>query len=236
MNYIAYYRVSTREQGKSGLGLKAQQQTCANFIKEDDRIINEYTEIESGKKDSRPELDKAIREANSRGATLLIARLDRLSRNVSFIFKLRDTAVDFVCCDLPDANTLTIGIFATLAQHERELISKRTRKALEQKKAQGVKLGNPNGWTQQAQRKATETKRRNAKNRDKTAKAKEMILDWIELAKHKKQSLTLQGVADRLNYYGLETPRGKQFTLQNVRYILRQIDQPLPKFNLRIAS
>jgi len=143
MKYVVYYRVSTKEQGKSGLGLEAQKAEVNRFLKEDDSIIKEFTDIDSGKNDNRVELQKAIEHAKKENAKLLIAKLDRLSRSVSFIFQLRDSKVDFVCCDLPDANTLTIGIFATMAQHEREVISKRTKAALAARKAKGFKLGTP---------------------------------------------------------------------------------------------
>lgn len=132
--YVAYYRVSTKAQGSSGLGLEAQRASVAGFVKGSDRravIVAEFTEVESGKKDKRMELMAAIERAKREGAVLVIAKLDRLSRNASFIFTLRDSRVNFLCVDMPDANTLTIGIFATLAQHERELISQRTKAALD---------------------------------------------------------------------------------------------------------
>ena len=139
--YVAYYRVSTRGQGESGLGLEAQKAAVAGFVK--GVIVAEYTEIESGKNNQRVELGAAIERAKQEKAVLVIAKLDRLSRNASFIFTLRDSGVNFQCVDMPDANTLTIGIFATLAQHERELISSRTKAALQAKIAQGCPAGYP---------------------------------------------------------------------------------------------
>ena len=133
--FITYLRVSTQKQGESGLGLEAQRNTVkihAQQKKAD--IIAEFVEVESGKKNDRPKLTESIQYAKENNAILLIAKLDRLSRNAGFIFKLRDTGVQFECCDIPDANTLTIGIFATVAQHERERISERTRQALAAKK------------------------------------------------------------------------------------------------------
>jgi DNA invertase Pin-like site-specific DNA recombinase len=100
------------------------------FVADPAQLLTEYFEIESGKKNHQPQLLAAIAEARRTGATLLIAKLDRLSRNAGFIFALRDSGVDFVCCDMPDANTLTVGLFAVIAQHEREMISKRTTDAL----------------------------------------------------------------------------------------------------------
>ncbi len=124
MKYIAYYRVSTKQQGNSGLGLEAQKQIVKQHLKSEDQLITEYIEIETGKNNYRPQLTEAIEHTKEAGATLIIAKLDRLSRNITFIFQLRDTKVPFVCCDIPDANTMSIGIFATMAQHEREMMKK----------------------------------------------------------------------------------------------------------------
>ncbi|SFF36436.1 recombinase family protein [Spirosoma endophyticum] len=115
--YVAYYRVSTKAQGESGLGLEAQRSSVAGFVK--GGVLAEFTEVESGKNNQRVQLGAAIDCAKKEGAILVIAKLDRLSRNASFIFTLRDSGVNFQCVDMPDANTLTIGIFATLAQHDR---------------------------------------------------------------------------------------------------------------------
>ncbi|GAB3638867.1 hypothetical protein GCM10027422_44580 [Hymenobacter arcticus] len=145
--YTPYYRVSTQKQGISGLGLEAQQAAVRAFVVDPTQLLTEYVEIESVKKNQRPQLLAAMAEARRVGSTLLIAKLDRLSRNASFILALRDSGVDFVCCDMPDANTLTVGLFAVLAQHERETISKRTKDALSTKKARGAKLGNPQNMT-----------------------------------------------------------------------------------------
>ncbi len=135
--YFAYYRVSTQKQGASGLGLEAQQAAVVSFLK-GGRPQGAYTEVESGKKNHRPQLLAAMAAARAAGGVLLIAKLDRLSRNASFILTLRDAGVDFICCDMPDANTLTVGLFAVLAQHERETISKRTKEALAAKLARGA--------------------------------------------------------------------------------------------------
>jgi len=129
--YIAYYRVSTQKQGNSGLGLEAQKTMVKHHLKTDDILLEEYEEVESGKNNNRPQLQKAIEHCKNMGAILLIAKLDRLSRNAGFIFLLKDSQVNFKCCDMPEANSLTIGIMAVLAQEERELISKRTIATLE---------------------------------------------------------------------------------------------------------
>ena len=131
----------------SGLGLEAQRAAVRAFVADPIQLGTEYVEIESGKKNQRPQLLAAIAEARRVGATLLIAKLDRLSRNAGFIFALRDSGVNFVCCDMPDANTLTVGLFAVIAHHERETISRRTKDALAAKKARCAKLGNPVNFT-----------------------------------------------------------------------------------------
>ena len=131
----------------SGLGLEAQRAAVRAFVADPIQLGTEYVEIESGKKNQRPQLLAAIAEARRVGATLLIAKLDRLSRNAGFIFALRDSGVNFVCCDMPDANTLIVGLFAVIAQHERETIFRRTKDALAAKKARGAKPGNPVNFT-----------------------------------------------------------------------------------------
>ena len=140
--------VSTDRQGQSGLGLEAQQSSVERFIAskgEDARLLASFIEVESGKKDNRPELLKALELAKSRKATLIIAKLDRLSRKAAFLLNLRDSGCDFEALDCPQMNTLTLGVMAVFAQHEREVISARTKAALQAAKARGVKLGGPLG-------------------------------------------------------------------------------------------
>ena len=132
--YILYMRVSTDKQGRSGLGLEAQQTMAAPYA---DRIVATYTEVESGKDDHRPQLDAALAHCKRIGAAILIAKLDRLSRNVAFLFALRDSGVEIEAADMPSMGTLEFGIRAVFAQHEREEISRRTRAALAAKKARG---------------------------------------------------------------------------------------------------
>src|ERR1700733_4749995 len=142
--YIAYYRVSTASQGRSGLGLEAQEACVNAFIASRPGaklVAPPFTEIESGKVNNRPELAKALLRAKVTGSTLIVARLDRLSRNATFLMTLRDSGVSFVACDNPEANSLTIGILALVAQQERESTSQRTKDALAAAKARGVRLG-----------------------------------------------------------------------------------------------
>lgn len=138
--YVLYLRVSTDKQGRSQLGLEAQQTMASLYM---DRVIATYTEVESGKIDDRPELAKALAHCQREDAAILIAKLDRLSRSASFLFTLRDSGVEIEAADMPGMGTLEFGIRAVFAQHEREEISRRTKAALAEKKARGVKLGSP---------------------------------------------------------------------------------------------
>jgi len=143
---VTYLRVSTRKQGTSGLGLDAQRHAVEAFAASRRvKVVETFVEVESGKVNSRPELTKALHLAKVTGATLVIAKLDRLSRNAAFLLTLRHSGVVFVAADMPNANQLTVGIMALVAQQEREAISKRTKEALAAAKARGVRLGNPNG-------------------------------------------------------------------------------------------
>jgi DNA invertase Pin-like site-specific DNA recombinase len=138
--------VSTERQGHSGLGLDAQKAAVRTFLDGGRwRLVGEFTEVESGKVDARPELEKALHVAKLKGATLVIAKLDRLSRNAGFLLALRDSGRKFVAADLPEANDTVVGIMAVIAQDERERISQRTRAALAEAKKRGVRLGNPRG-------------------------------------------------------------------------------------------
>jgi DNA invertase Pin-like site-specific DNA recombinase len=203
MQYVAYYRVSTQKQGKSGLGLEAQRRTLQSFLKPGDALLAEFTEVESGKKADRIELRHAIDAAKQHKATLLIAKLDRLARNVGFIFALRDSGVEFQCCDIPEANTLTIGLFAVLAQHERELISKRTCDALQAKKAQGFKLGSPQGFVGDVQQQGPVTRRRQAQEN----LTNRQLAELVRL--YRTQDHSYQVIAQKLNSSGYRTRQGQ---------------------------
>ena len=143
-DFIAYYRVSTARQGQSGLGLNAQRVAVASHVAgKSGQLLAEFEEIESGRKNDRPQLAAALALCKRQKATLVIAKLDRLARNVRFISSLMESGVQFQAVDMPEANQLTVHILAAVAEHEREAISERTRVALAAKKARGERLGNP---------------------------------------------------------------------------------------------
>ncbi|MGI4871808.1 MAG: recombinase family protein [Janthinobacterium lividum] len=215
-HYVPYYRVSTARQGQSGLGLEAQQAAVRAFVADSAQLLTEYVEIESGKKNQRPQLLAAIAAARAVGATLLIAKLDRLSRNAGFIFALRDSGVAFACCDMPDANTLTVGLFAVIAQHEREMISKRTREALAAKKARGAQLGTPANLTSAAIEKSRYIRQENARTNQQNQQAAR--LGGLLQA----QGHTLQQIAQELNEGGYRTRRGKLFFPMSVQRLLKR--------------
>jgi len=146
MDVIGYIRVSTVKQGRSGLGLEAQEQAIEDYVKHTGAtLIATYREVESGRHNNREELHNALEHCRLTGATLVIAKLDRLSRNAAFLLSLRDSAIDFVACDMPTANRMTVGIMAVMAEAEADMISARTKAALQAAKARGQKLGSPLG-------------------------------------------------------------------------------------------
>ena len=146
MLIVSYLRVSTAKQGASGLGLEAQRAAVADFTAVGShKLLTENVEVESGSKAARPQLAAALTSCRLHRATLVIAKLDRLARNVAFIANLMDGGVEFVACDMPHANRLTLHLLAAIAEHEREMISQRTKAALQAAKARGARLGNPNG-------------------------------------------------------------------------------------------
>ena len=211
---IAYYRVSTAGQGKSGLGLEAQRTAVNHFIKQEQTIIKEFVEVETGKKNNRQILQEALTYTKKQQGILVIAKLDRLARNAAFIFTLRDSGVNFVCADMPEANTLTIGIFATLAQYERELISERTKKALAEKKKQGIVLGTPENLTPEAGLKGAVTMKVRAKLNENNRRASAMInslraagLNWAK-------------VTEQLNLAGFKTSTGKRFQITQTQRLV----------------
>lgn len=206
MKYVAYLRVSTKKQGRSGLGLEAQKEVIKHFTK-DGSIIGEFIEVESGKDiDNRSELKKAIAKAKKESAFLIVAKLDRLSRDVEHIFKIKKQLGDlFKSCDLPNTDSLTLSIFAGLAQREREIISIRTKVALAQKKKQGVKLGKVENLTSKGRKKGVKALKTKALKNENNKRAMELI------SLYKNQGLTLEQIANNLNANGFKTARNKAF-------------------------
>jgi DNA invertase Pin-like site-specific DNA recombinase len=219
---VAYTRVSTQQQGRSGLGLDAQRQAIKDFVKQRNaRVIETFTEIESGKHSDRPELKKALHLAKVTASTLVIAKLDRLSRNAAFLLTLRDSGVKFNAVDIPDASNTTVGILAVVAQAEREAISKRTKEALAAAKARGMKLGNPNG--------AAPLRRAGKGNVDalkaiqaKTAARTKDLRPVIESLREQGH-VTLGALADELNSRGSVTPRGGAWYRSSVRNLMGRL-------------
>lgn len=222
--FVAYYRVSTEKQGvndepaegeiatlmpkgkkERGLGIDAQKTAIGKFVGTG-KLIAEFTEVESGKRHAnRPQLLAALAECRKRRATLLIARLDRLARNVAFISSLMESGTDFIACDMPSANRLTIHILAAVAEHEREMISSRTKLALAEVKKRGKVLGNPN--LAYARQKSLEISRASAPD----AHVMEMMKDW------RKARCTYLQIAGKLNQLNIKPARGKQWYGSSVR-------------------
>ena len=216
INYVAYYRVSTQRQGQSGLGLEAQQAQIQNCISDGD-LVNSFTDIESGKKANRPELDKALAFCKREDATLIIAKLDRLSRDVSFIFNLRDSGVKFKACDLPDFNTLTLGIFASFAHYEGEKISERTSAALQAKLKRDGKWWGKANLTPEASKKGTEAVIKKANQNPNNQRA----MAYISMMLSKKWTLTI--MTKNLKEKGFKTSQGKEFNPIQVSRLCKRI-------------
>lgn len=218
--YVAYMRVSTGKQASSGLGLEAQEAAIRSYVKEGDQLLATYKEVESGKNNERPELAKALRHVELAGATLLVAKLDRLSRAVAFIAQLMESKVDFVACDQPSATPLTIHIFAAMAEHERNLISQRTRAALKVAKERGVKLG---GY--RAGAKKVDPSRGTAANRDRARAFNARLRQAIsELQADGADNLS--ELARRLNERGIPTSRGGEWRPTQVARVLASASAP----------
>ena len=220
--FVAYYRVSTKRQGRSGLGLDAQRQAVTDYLNGGKRsLLREFVEVESGKLNTRPQLEQALHLCKITGATLVIAKLDRLSRNAAFLLTLRDSGVQYVAADMPDANALTVGILALIAQHEREAISRRTREALAAAKRRGIRLGNPNGArplrrARKGNHAALAAIRRKADAH--AAQLRPVIQDL-----RAKGVGTLAGIAAALNTGGMRTPRGATWHPSSVRNLLARL-------------
>ena len=220
---VAYERVSTTRQGRSGLGLEAQRKAIDDFAAARAAdVLGRFTEVESGGKDARPELTKALHLAKVTGATLVIAKLDRLSRNAVFLLTLRDSGVRFLAADMPEANDLTVGVMALVAQQEREAISRRTKEALAAAKVRDVKLGNPNGAAALlaagkggAASRATVTANADAH----TADLADILTDIRVQGRE-----TLRAIAAELNRRGILTRRSGKWHVSSARNLIRRIE------------
>ncbi|MCQ0990069.1 recombinase family protein [Jiella marina] len=214
--YVTYLRVSTTKQGGSGLGIEAQREAVERYLRTcgtDVRPLAEYVEIESGKKADRPKLRQAIEHAQLAGARLVIAKLDRLSRNVHFLSGLKDAGVDFVAADMPDANKLTVHILAAVAEHEREMISERTKAALQAAKARGKVLGNPKGAEHLKGRGNAEAVQAIVKGADLKAERMRSTVERLQAS----GTTTAQGIAAALNAQGILSPRGGLWSATTVQ-------------------
>lgn len=227
MKFVAYYRVSTARQGASGLGLDAQRSAVERYVQSvGGQLLASFEEVESGAKSDRPALAKAMERCRLTGAKLLIAKLDRLSRNVAFLANLMETGVPFVACDMPSANNLTVHIMAAMAQHEREMISARTKAALGSIKAKldageqhvansgrvVTRLGNPNGL-----------KVRSTVGHEAVAlKAKTFGASVLPVIREAQEAgcSSLAQVAAHLNALGVLSAAGKPWTKAGVKRVL----------------
>lgn len=234
MKIVAYHRVSTARQGASGLGLEAQTRAIQEYARGKGAVVTaSFTEVESGKNNQRPELAKALHLAKVTGATLVIAKLDRLSRNAAFLLTLRDSGAKFVAADMPDANDLTVGIMALVAQQEREAISRRTKEALAAAKARGTRLGNPNGAA--ALRRAGKGNRAGVRAIKAGADQHAANLAPVIEALRSEGMTSLGTLADALNERGMLTPRGGRWHKSSVRNLLVRLEGLTEGLEHRVA-
>jgi DNA invertase Pin-like site-specific DNA recombinase len=213
--WVSYLRVSTDKQGESGLGLEAQRKAVVDFLNGGKwTLAAEYVEVESGKRSDRPQFAAALAVCKKLRAKLVVAKLDRLSRNVAFISKLMESGIEFIAADMPFANKLTVHIMAAFAEHEREMISDRTKQALAAAKARGQKLGGPK--LAEASRIGAAKGRENA---DRFAANTKPVIDQIR----KSGITTLRGIAAALNARGVPTARGGTWTPVQIMAIERRV-------------
>jgi len=207
---VTYLRVSTARQGKSGLGLEAQQKAVADYLSTGQwNLLEEFVEVESGKNSKRPKLLEAIELCKASGAKLLVAKLDRLARDAHFLLSLKKAGIDFVCADMPEANRLTIGIMAMVAEEERKAISKRTKEALAAAKARGVQLGAYRDGVYVGGKGNADTARNASEAR--TVRFRANAVDKLPLLKRYDTdgSMSLRAIADIFNRYGVPTVSGR---------------------------
>ena len=224
---IAYYRVSTKKQGRSGLGLEGQKEAIAQHMSQHGgQLLSEYTEVETGKSKTRSELAKAVAHAKRSKATLVVAKLDRLARNVAFTSALMESRVEFLACDNPHANKFTIHILAAVAEHEAEQISQRTKAALAAAKRRGVKLGSerPGHWDGREQRRLNGLRkaREAAAEANRAAFHQEYADLFPVVVELKEKGQSLQSIADELNDMGHTTRRGKLWNRMQVSRVLKR--------------
>lgn len=212
--YIIYIRVSTQKQGNSGLGLEAQQKICNDYIVSKSGVaIATYKDVESGTHRDRQGLWDAINHCKQSGATLVIAKLDRLARDVEFTFRVINSGIDIHFCDMPVINTMILGVFASVAQYERELTSKRTKDALEARRAKGLKMGNEKGYDMS---KAVESSARARTERAKNDPNNIRI--WGLIGKKEKPTQDdFRRYSEILNNMNITTPTGMTFTPERTR-------------------
>lgn len=224
-NYIALYRVSTDKQGRSGLGIEAQKEAVARYLNGGDwKLVSEFVEIETGtNKRQRPELTKALDACKLYGATLIIAKLDRLARNVAFISALMESGVEFVACDMPTANKFTVHVLAAVAEHEAAMISARTKAALAAKKARGEKTG-ASCWRSDTGLLSAEDRQRGqalAVDKIKNDKAERWARVQPIIQRLKGDGMSLRGIANEMNRLNIPTARGGKWSAVMIAKILK---------------
>lgn len=221
--FISYLRVSTQRQGRSGLGLEGQRSAVAEYLNGGRwKLVAEVVEIESGKRNDRPKLAEALRLCRVHGATLIIAKLDRLARNVNFISNLMESGVEFVAVDLPQANRLTVHIMAAMAEHEAAMISARTRAALAAAKARGTQLG---GKRWNSSKIASKGNVASAQVRSEAAAKRASDLLPIIEALRADGAASLRQIAAALNERGITTSRGGEWSAVQVQRVLSSAAQ-----------
>lgn len=218
MEYIAYLRVSTTRQGTSGLGLDAQREIIRNYL-QGKEPLSEFVEIESGRKSDHPKLQEALSMCRKEKATLVVAKLDRLSRNVAFTSKLLESDVEIKFCDFPEANRLVLHIISSIAEYEANMIRTRTKQALDAKKARGEKLGKPENFTDNQEKAISHSRKTIKAKADSNPNNKRAIAMLRVLVNN---TSNLSEMARVLNREGFSTSKGGQFTAQQVKILLQR--------------